>query len=85
MPSFLLPSHISLLFREKPNNESASVAVRYLWTCHSRAAAVTGGFMSSSVAAGYTLAAGPVRADVIHTDTEGLDAGEAKVNVCGRA
>lgn len=40
------------------------------------------GFMSSSVAAGYTLAAGPVRADVIHTDTEGLDAGEAKVNVC---
>lgn len=41
--------------------------------------------MSSSVAAGYTLAAGPVRADVIHTDTEGLDAGEAKVNVCGRA
>ena len=43
------------------------------------------GFMSSSVAAGYTLAAGPVRADVIHTDTEGLDAGEAKVNVCGRA
>jgi carboxymethylenebutenolidase len=34
---------------------------------------------------GYTLAAGPVRADVIHTDTEGLDAGEAKVNVCGRA
>jgi carboxymethylenebutenolidase len=43
------------------------------------------GFMSSSaaVAAGYTLAAGPVRADVIHTDTKGLDAGDAKVAVPG--
>jgi carboxymethylenebutenolidase len=32
------------------------------------------GFMSSSAAAaaGYTLAAGPVRAEVIHTDTKGL-------------
>ncbi len=32
------------------------------------------GFMSSSAAAaaGYTLAAGPVRADVVHTDTKGL-------------
>ena len=31
------------------------------------------GFMSSSAAAaaGYTLAAGPVRADVIHTDANG--------------
>jgi hypothetical protein len=37
------------------------------------------GFMSSSAAAaaGYTLAAGPVRADVIHTDTKGLEAGDA--------
>src|SRR5262249_4151335 len=34
-----------------------------------------------AVAAGYTLAAGPVRADVIKTDTEGLDTGEAKVKV----
>jgi carboxymethylenebutenolidase len=43
------------------------------------------GFMSSSAAAaaGYTLAAGPVRADVIHTDTKGLDAGDAKVAVTG--
>jgi carboxymethylenebutenolidase len=43
------------------------------------------GFMSSSAAAaaGYTLAAGPVRADVIHTDTKGLEAGVAKVAVSG--
>lgn len=41
------------------------------------------GFMTASaaVAAGYTLAAGPVRADVITTDTAGLDAGVAKVKV----
>jgi len=38
------------------------------------------GFMSSSAAAaaGYTLAAGPVRADAIHTDTKGVDTGDAK-------
>jgi carboxymethylenebutenolidase len=43
------------------------------------------GFMSSSAAAaaGYTLAAGPVRADVIQTDTKGFDAGEATVKVAG--
>jgi len=43
------------------------------------------GFMSSSAAAaaGYTLASGPVRADVIHTDTKGLEAGDAKVAVSG--
>ncbi len=43
------------------------------------------GFMSSSAAAaaGYTLAAGPVRADVIHTDTKGLEAGDAQVAVTG--
>jgi carboxymethylenebutenolidase len=43
------------------------------------------GFMSTSAAAaaGYTLAAGPVRADVIHTDTKGLDAGDATVAVAG--
>ncbi|MGA2894866.1 MAG: dienelactone hydrolase family protein [Xanthobacteraceae bacterium] len=43
------------------------------------------GFMSSSAAAaaGYTLAAGPVRADVIHTDTTGLDAGDTKIKVPG--
>ena len=42
-----------------------------------------GFFMTSSAAAaaGYTLAAGPVRADAIHTDTKGLDAGMAKVKV----
>jgi carboxymethylenebutenolidase len=41
------------------------------------------GFMTASAAtaAGYTLAAGPVRADAIKTDTAGLDAGDAKVKV----
>jgi carboxymethylenebutenolidase len=41
------------------------------------------GFMSSSAAAaaGYTLAAGPVRADAIQTDTNGLNAGMASVAV----
>jgi carboxymethylenebutenolidase len=43
------------------------------------------GFMSASaaVAAGYTLAAGPVRAETIKTDTTGLKAGDAKVAVAG--
>jgi carboxymethylenebutenolidase len=43
------------------------------------------GFMSSSAAAaaGYTLATGPVRADAIHTDSSGLDAGDAVVKVSG--
>jgi carboxymethylenebutenolidase len=43
------------------------------------------GFMSSSAAAaaGYTLAAGPVRADAIQTDTKGLTAGMATVAVSG--
>ncbi len=38
------------------------------------------GFMTASAAvtAGYTLAAGPVRADVIKTDTSGLATGDAK-------
>jgi carboxymethylenebutenolidase len=36
---------------------------------------------SAAVAAGYTLAAGPVRADAIHTDTTGLTAGDAKIKV----
>jgi carboxymethylenebutenolidase len=42
-------------------------------------------FMSSSAAAaaGYTLAAGPVRADAIQTDTKGLNAGMASVAVQG--
>src|SRR5258707_12063160 len=41
------------------------------------------GFMtvSTAAAAGYTLAAGPVRADVIHTDIEGLTVGDAKIKV----
>ena len=41
------------------------------------------GFMTASaaVAAGYTLAAGPVRADVIKTDTNGLTAGDTKIKV----
>jgi carboxymethylenebutenolidase len=43
------------------------------------------GFMSSSAAAaaGYTLAAGPVRADAIQTDSNGLKAGMAEVAVTG--
>jgi carboxymethylenebutenolidase len=41
------------------------------------------GFMTASAAAaaGYTLAAGPVRAEVIKTDTNGLTAGDAKIKV----
>ncbi|MEQ1577692.1 MAG: dienelactone hydrolase family protein [Hyphomicrobium sp.] len=43
------------------------------------------GFMSVSTAAaaGYTLAAGPVRAAAISTGTDGIDTGDAKVNVSG--
>src|SRR5690349_13553434 len=43
------------------------------------------GFMTASaaVAAGYTLAAGPVRAEAIKTDTAGLKAGDGKVKVQG--
>jgi carboxymethylenebutenolidase len=42
-------------------------------------------FMSASAAtaAGYTLLAGPVRAQVVTTDTKGLKVGEAKVKVDG--
>jgi len=36
---------------------------------------------ASATAAGYTLAAGPVRADVIKTDTDGLTAGDATIKV----
>src|SRR5437588_7728876 len=39
---------------------------------------------SAATAAGYTLAAGPVRADAIHTDSAGLTAGDAKVKVADR-
>src|SRR6478609_1955434 len=41
------------------------------------------GFMTASAAvtAGYTLAAGPVRADVIKTDTSGLVTGDARIKV----
>jgi carboxymethylenebutenolidase len=43
------------------------------------------GFMSASAAsaAGYTLAAGPVRAQAITTDTSGLTEGDAKIAVSG--
>jgi carboxymethylenebutenolidase len=43
------------------------------------------GFMTASaaVAAGYTLAAGPVRAEAIKTDTSGLKVGGATVKVAG--
>src|SRR3982075_4536180 len=36
---------------------------------------------SAAVTAGYTLAAGPVRAEVIKTDTNGLTAGDTKIKV----
>jgi carboxymethylenebutenolidase len=36
---------------------------------------------SAATAAGYTLAAGPVRADAIQTDSAGLTVGDAKVKV----
>src|SRR5881396_1314027 len=41
------------------------------------------GFMTASAAvtAGYTLAAGPVRADVIKTDTSGLATGDVRIKV----
>jgi carboxymethylenebutenolidase len=41
------------------------------------------GFMTASaaVAAGYTLAAGPVRAEVIKTDSNGLAVGDAKIKL----
>jgi carboxymethylenebutenolidase len=39
--------------------------------------------VSAAAAAGYTLAAGPVRAEPIRTDTNGLDAGMASVKVDG--
>jgi carboxymethylenebutenolidase len=38
---------------------------------------------SAAVAAGYTLATGPVRAEAIKTDTSGLKAGDANVKVAG--
>jgi carboxymethylenebutenolidase len=43
------------------------------------------GFMTASAAsaAGYTLAAGPVRAQVVTTDTSGITVGEAKIPVAG--
>lgn len=45
------------------------------------------GFMSASAAsaAGFTLAAGPVRADAIKTDTTGLTAGDVTIAVPGGA
>jgi carboxymethylenebutenolidase len=43
------------------------------------------GFMTSSAAAaaGYTLLAGPVRAEAIKTDTNGLTVGDGKVKIAG--
>ena len=38
---------------------------------------------SAAAAAGYTLAAGPVRAQVVSTDTTGLKVGDATVKVAG--
>jgi carboxymethylenebutenolidase len=41
------------------------------------------GFVTTSVATGFALAAGPVSADAIHTDSEGLVAGAVTVPVAG--
>ena len=38
---------------------------------------------AAASAAGYTLAAGPVRAEVVVTDTEGIEAGTTSVEVAG--
>ncbi len=38
---------------------------------------------AAATAAGYTLATGPVRADAIRTDTNGLTTGDAKIPVSG--
>ena len=38
---------------------------------------------SAAAAAGYTLAAGPVRAQVVTTDTTGLKVGDTTVKVAG--
>ena len=35
----------------------------------------------AAVTAGYTLAAGPVRAEIVKTDTKGLNAGDARIKV----
>ena len=42
------------------------------------------GFVMTSLAAGFALAAQPVSAQTITTDTKGLDAGEVKIPVTGR-
>ena len=41
------------------------------------------GFVVTSLATGFALAAGPVSAEAIHTDSNGLTAGEVKVPVAG--
>ncbi len=38
---------------------------------------------AAAAAAGYTIAAGEVRAEAIHTDASGLDAGDARIAVAG--
>ena len=38
-------------------------------------------FVATTLVAGFTLAAGPVAADAIITDTNGLDAGEVSIPV----
>jgi carboxymethylenebutenolidase len=54
------------------------IGLKQMFSALSRRRFMTG---SAAAAAGYTLAAGPVRADVIHTDTQGLTAGDAVVKV----
>src|SRR5208337_2250376 len=38
---------------------------------------------AAATAAGYTIAAGEVRAEAIHTDSAGLDTGDANIAVAG--
>jgi carboxymethylenebutenolidase len=53
--------------------ELEGFVARYEWTRR--------GFVMTSLATGFALAAQPVSAEAIHTDTNGLDAGEVKVPV----
>jgi carboxymethylenebutenolidase len=79
LPSLLndVPANRSVIMNADPNWTSDIIGLTKTEPLSRR------GFMTASAAtaAGYTLAAGPVRADVIKTDTDGLDAGDAKVKV----
>ena len=58
---------------EMPQGELEGFVARSEWTRR--------GFVMTSLATGFALAAQPVSAQAIHTDTNGLTAGEVKVPV----